>query len=121
MTTIKLNLAELIPLSAFEDPINAAILLSLFCDARHEKERGWWGDALASDAYDEWGSLLWTAVVGKNTPETLRKVEDFSEAALNWMIKDKVAKTIKATAIAQGEALYLSIAIDGEPINLEIN
>ena len=121
MNTICLNLHEPIPFSAFEHPINAAIILSLFCDARDNGERGWWGDALAQQPFDQWGSRLWSREKGKNTQETLHLVEDCANEALKWMIQDKVAHSVmaKATAI-KNETLYLSIVIDGKPVYLEV-
>lgn len=122
MNTFRLNLAQPIPFAAFEHPINAAILLSLFCDRRVEGERGWWGDDLASAPYDQWGSRLWVLQQGKNTAETLRLTEDYSREALEWMKKDGLARSIQVRAsAAQNETLFLSIIIDGKPLNLELN
>ena len=65
MTRITLDLSQPLPLALFADPIDSAIVLSLFCDARALAEdrqpdpRGWWGDALAGQPFDRWGSRLW--------------------------------------------------------------
>ena len=121
MNTIRLNLAEPIPFSVFENPINAAIILSLFCDAREKNERGWWGDTLARDVYDEFGSRLWLLQRGKNTAETLRLTEDYARQSLTWMVRDGIATSVKASATAlKNETLYLSIVIDSQNIYLEV-
>ncbi|MTD32419.1 hypothetical protein GKE73_01290 [Paludibacterium sp. dN 18-1] len=60
MTTRRLclDLSKPLPLELFADPIDAAIVLSLFSDSRApatEKRidpRGWWGDALAEQPGD---------------------------------------------------------------------
>ncbi len=121
MNTIRLNLAEPMPFSVFENPIDAAIILSLFCDAREKNERGWWGDTLARNAYDEWGSRIWLLQRGKNTAETLRLAEDYAQQSLSWMVRDGVAMSIRAVATAlKNETLYLSIIIDSQNIYLEV-
>lgn len=121
-----IDLAEPLPLELFADPIDAAILLSLFCDARalpqdlQDDPRGWWGDALASQSGDRWGGRLWLlASRAKNVPETLRLAEDYAREALQWLLDDQVASEINVTASAMSsEKLKLAITIDDKTLEL---
>lgn len=106
-----IDLAEPLPLELFADPIDAAILLSLFCDARalpqdlQDDPRGWWGDELASRA--------------KNVPATLRLAEDYTREALQWLLDDQVASSIDVTASAlSSEMMKLAITIDDKTLEL---
>lgn len=127
MTRIKLDLSQPLPLALFADPIDSAIVLSLFCDARALAEdrqpdpRGWWGDALASQPFDRWGSRLWLlAQRAKDVPATLLDAEFYAGEALQWMLDDGAAQSLKVTAHSAGhETLLLSIVIDGREIHLE--
>lgn len=122
---ILIDLSEALPLALLADPIDGAIVLSLFCDARDaaaggDEPRGWWGDALNDG--DRWGSRLWTlARRAKNTPETLRLAEDYAHEALQWLLDDGEASTLSITAsAAPNETLLLGMDIDGQRIDLEI-
>lgn len=127
MTTRKIliDLTEPLPLALLADPVDGAIVLSLFCDARDDAAnpadpRGWWGDALS--AGDRWGGRLWTlARRAKHTTETLRQAEDLAREALRWLLDDNEANTLSVNAsAAPNETLLLAIAIDGQRIDLEI-
>ncbi|OQS32464.1 phage GP46 family protein [Chromobacterium haemolyticum] len=124
-----IDLSAPLPLALFADPIDSAIVLSLFCDARALAEdrqpdpRGWWGDALAGQPFDRWGSRLWLlAQRAKDVPATLRDAEFYAGEALTWMLDDGVAQSLKVTAHSAGnETLLLSIVIDGREIQLEVS
>ncbi len=127
MTTRKIliDLTEPLPLALLADPVDGAIVLSLFCDARDDAAnptdpRGWWGDALSDG--DRWGGRLWTlARRAKHTTETLRQAEDLAREALRWLLDDNEANTLSVSAsAAANETLLLAIAIDGQRIDLEI-
>ncbi|OWY40076.1 hypothetical protein CEK28_04895 [Xenophilus sp. AP218F] len=130
MTTRKLaiDLSAPLPLTLFADPIDSAIVLSLFCDARALPEdkqadpRGWWGDVLADQPYDRWGSRLWLlASRAKNVPQTLRDAEHYAREALQWMLDDGAARSLDVRASAVGnETLLLSIVMDGNAVELEV-
>ncbi|WP_029770710.1 phage GP46 family protein [Pseudogulbenkiania sp. MAI-1] len=125
-TRLLIDLAEPLPLELFADPIDAAIVLSLFCDARALPQdqqgdpRGWWGDALASQSGDRWGGRLWLlARRAKNVPETLRLAEDYTREALQWLLDDQVASAIDVTASAlSSEAMKLAITIDDKTLEV---
>lgn len=117
---IRLEPGQPITLAMLDDPFLAAILLSLFTDARADDAvdpRGWWGDALDAGST---GSLLWQMARGKKTVDTLRKIEDYASAALAWMVKDGLAKKITVLAAAQGETLHMAVIIDGITTDIEV-
>ena len=122
---VVVDLTEPLPLAVLADPVDGAIILSLFCDARDDAanptdQRGWWGDALSDG--DRWGSRLWTlASSAKRTAVTLREAEELASEALHWLVKDGDAGAISVAASApDAETLLLSISIDGQRIDLEI-
>lgn len=92
---------------AIDEGLNTAILISLFTDQRvsdddlpvgEDSKRGWWGDAFPVVDQDQIGSKLWLLDRSKRTAETLRKFEDYTKEALNWLIDDGVAATINVSA-----------------------
>ena len=122
---VVVDLTEPLPLAVLADPVDGAIILSLFCDARDDAAnptdpRGWWGDALSDG--DRWGGRLWIlANRAKHTIDTLREAEELTREALQWMVKDGDAGAISVAASAPAaETLLLSITIDGQRIDLEI-
>jgi len=50
------------------------------------------------DETDQIGSRLWTLKRRKRTTETLRLYEDYTREALQWLLDDGVADTIKVSA-----------------------
>lgn len=122
---IRIDPAQPLPLSLFADPLIAAIVISLFSDARAGAEyigdpRGWWGDALSTLPDDRTGSLLWLFARAKNVPETLREVEDTARTALQWLIDDQVGRALSVKASPRREILCLSIALDGVLFEFEV-
>lgn len=114
-----------IPLSVLADPLVAAVVISLFCDARagtdfSDDPRGWWGDVLSAISGDTTGSLLWLISRAKNIQETLNEVQDYAEKALKWLLDDGIAKVLTVTATGKKEQLQLAIIIDGSVLELEI-
>lgn len=98
------------------DPgLETAALLSLFCDARKpsvntldEDPRGWWGDEFGEVKY---GSLLWTLAREKPTPETAKQAERYAAAALAWMVKFKIADSVRVSASFSGQTMQLEVQI----------
>lgn len=87
--------------------LETAVTISLFSDRRVKDEelpapqtdkKGWWGDMFPVVEQDKIGSRLWLLNREKRLPETLRKAEDYSKEALNWLIEDGVASSINVTA-----------------------
>lgn len=116
--------------------LRTAILISLFSDARAPEEaalpeagqdrRGWWGDVLANNAGpqagsaadpDRIGSLLWLLARAKVTPQVLAEARQYAEDALDWLVRDGIARTVRVTASAARagavpDVLVLHVEVD---------
>ena len=101
--------------------LETAINISLFTDARVspselpdgvQSRRGFWGDMYAEVDGDEIGSKLWTLSRQKQTEEARLNFEDYTRAALRWMIEDKVAEALDVEgSYTDDGALVLAIDI----------
>lgn len=103
--------------------LQTAIILSLFTDRRAEPgdvlpvgdsdRRGWWADAAPVVNGDKFGSRLWLLERSKRTPSVLSRAEAYSSEALQWLIDDKVAKSISVSAsfLPDVEGLALAVSI----------
>jgi phage gp46-like protein len=87
-------------------PIESAVFLSLFCDARAkdyasvvdpDMQRGWWGDLL-NDAGHKLGSNIWQLERETLSTATLNMVKGYCELALKWMIDDQIVDRIEIDA-----------------------
>lgn len=106
------------------DPLEVAIVISLFSDAAatlddgRPERRGWWGDAYASVEGDRVGSRLWQLWRQKASRETLALAAEYAEAALGWLVEDGVATAVRARAEfvrpPAGGALQLRLDIEVE-------
>lgn len=91
-------------LLAQDDGLTTAVLLSLFTDRHAEPDdalpggsedpRGSWMDAFANEEGDRMGSRLWLLERAKLLPETVTRVREYCEEALEWMVRDGVAKSV---------------------------
>jgi phage gp46-like protein len=90
-----------------DDGLETAVIISLFSDRRVTEEekpflanskRGYWGDMFSEIDGDKMGSRLWTLEREKRTIEVLRRAEDYTREALQWMIEDGVVLSISANA-----------------------
>lgn len=94
-----------------DDGLRTAILASVWTDARATDDdlrrfgyegadpRGFWADSIVpAVADDNTGSLLWLLARAKQTEETRRIARDMVAAALNWLVDDKLAKSIEVIA-----------------------
>lgn len=90
-----------------DDGLETAVIISLFTDKRakddelpagEETKRGWWADMFPEVDQDQIGSKLWLLQRSKRVNETLRKFEDYTREALNWLIEDGVAGSIEVSA-----------------------
>jgi len=88
--------------------LETSVTISLFTDGRASdaelpqgqiSKRGWWGDMFPTIDRDQIGSRLWTLEREKRTEEVLRKFEDFSATALEWLKEDGVASAISTEAV----------------------
>ncbi len=120
-------------LLAQDEGLETAILHSLFTDARAPKgqelpfgntgRRGWWGDLTLPNEGDQYGSLLWLLRREKQTPEVLRRAEEYCRQALAWLTEDGVATRLEVAAWWERPGL-LGLRITpwldlGHPIALE--
>jgi len=114
---------------ATDSGLESAVLLSLFLDARADDDdnlpdretdrRGWWGDEFTeTEDDDRIGSKLWLISREKRTENLLVLANAFSEEALEWMITDGVAKSVKVTSSFGDQVINLKVEIqkpdDGE-------
>jgi phage gp46-like protein len=90
-----------------DDGLETAVTISLFTDRRVTEEekpylanskRGYWGDLFSEIDGDKMGSRLWTLEREKRTTEVLRRAEDYTREALQWLIDDGVVLSISAIA-----------------------
>lgn len=88
-----------------DDGLETAVTISLFTDRRVTEEekpylanskRGYWGDLFSEIDGDKMGSRLWTLEREKRTTEVLRRAEDYTREALQWLIDDGVVLSISA-------------------------
>ena len=105
---------------ATDDGLRSAIVVSLFTDARADADdplpagsdrRGWWGDVAPAVDRDETGSRLWLLDREKVTGKALARARDFAEAALAWLVEDKVAASVEVEAAAIGATLALGVTV----------
>jgi phage gp46-like protein len=94
---------------ASDDGLFTAAALSLFTDRLANADdklpgsdgdrRGWWGDAylppLANGAPDRIGSRLWLISRAQQTPETAQRAQAYCEEALQWLVDDGVAASVR--------------------------
>jgi phage gp46-like protein len=91
-------------LLAQDDGLTTSVLLSLFTDRRAEDDdaipggaedrRGTWLDAFAGEEGDRMGSRLWLLERAKLLPETVTRMREYCEEALEWMVRDGVARSV---------------------------
>ena len=91
-----------------DESLMTATVISLFTDklagpddelpATEDWRRGWWGDSLAANPGDQIGSHLWLLFRCKQTEETRRRGEEYTKAALAWMLEDGVASAVDVEA-----------------------
>ena len=90
-------------LLAQDDGLSTAVMLSLFTDRRAgdddvlpggaDDRRGVWMDNYAEVPGDLMGSRLWLLQRAKLLPETVIRVREYCDEALDWMVRDGVAKS----------------------------
>ena len=87
-----------------DDGLDTAVIISLFTDRRATRDdvlpdagsdrRGTWMDAYADVTGDKMGSRLWLLERAKLTQETVVRVREYIQEALDWMVRDGVAKRV---------------------------
>ena len=83
-----------------QDSLTRAVIISLFSWRRADEgddiesdvsKQGWWGDSFSTDRI---GSKLWEILRQKLNDETIAKAQEYSRAALQWMIEDGLVTEI---------------------------
>lgn len=100
--------------------LNTAIALSLFTDRRaddgdtlpdtHTDRRGWWADDFPPVTGDLFGSRLWLLSRETNTADVLRRADQYTREALQWLLDDAVASAVDVSVTYPGGP-QLAIAV----------
>lgn len=101
------------------DGLQTAILVSLFTDKRAPassvldpaRRRGWVGNILTAQSGRELGSLLWLYEQSRLTIDIRNAVIAETRAALNWLIEDGIALSVKVNLLDEAET-GISLLID---------
>lgn len=89
-----------------DEGLETAVSVSLFTDARANDDdgaaagadrRGWWGSQYLAAANHKLGSRLWL-LKRMSAAQALRRAPALAEEALAWLVTDKVASSVTATA-----------------------
>lgn len=99
--------------------LRTAVLISLFTDSRARDDdelpgndgdrRGHWADTYSTNSQ---GSRLWLLERAKENQDTLDNAKDYAAEALEWLIEDGIAQTVKVTTdwFAKGKiGIYITI------------
>ena len=87
-----------------QDSLTRAVIISLFSWRRADdgddiesdvSKHGWWGDSFSTDRI---GSKIWEILRQKLNDETIAKAQEYSRAALQWMIEDGLVTEINVEA-----------------------
>lgn len=113
-------------LLAAGDPLETAVLISLFTDRlvtpaevpEGVSRGGWWGGAFPYVAGDVEGSRLWSLLVrGREDRVALLAAADHAREALAWLLEDSLADVVGAVAerLDNGRiALDVTITLNGD-------
>ena len=107
------------------DELDTPILISLFSWApaqdgdtpRAGEKFGWWADFFSDVEGDVFGSRLWTQ---KNQPvkKALLAIPSLAEEALQWMVEDKLVKSIKCEASLDiHDHITITVLAERFPVN----
>lgn len=90
------------------------IIASLFTDARANEDdilpgggvdkRGWWGDSFSDKKI---GSRLWLLSREKQLSSVLKRAQEYAEEALQWMIKERLIKSVTVIATNPANSVLL--------------
>jgi len=108
-----------------EDSFDTAILVSLFTDRRassaeilpSHRRRGWIGNE--STPGIEIGSKLWLFEQSRITATSLSGIADAAQECLQWMVDQRIAKSVTANATSTSTGVALDIEITRPNSNVE--
>lgn len=121
-----------------DEGLQTAILVSLFTDRRatpddelpagETNRRGWWGDVAPDVPGDVIGSRLWLLFREKKLPDVIARANEYTRAALQWLIDDKVASRVdvqaEASRIGESDVLAIQGVVyrpGGDPVQFRYN
>lgn len=101
------------------DSFDTSISVALFGDERAdssevpavERRRGWWGNNFSNDPEFQLGSKLWFLNQNRRTPETLNKAITIAQNALEWLVVDEHAESVKVLGAFTENGIGLTITI----------
>lgn len=100
-------------------PLEEAVYLSLFTNARVAGQGGWWGDAVSPVEGVAIGSTLYTLWREKQTPDVLERAKRACEESLRWLVEGGYVQAFSvATRTPQQGWLLIELALtlpSGEP------
>jgi phage gp46-like protein len=85
-----------------------------------ENRRGWMGNTLSDIPGFEQGSRLWLLNQSRMKENTPASAKNYLTEALQWMIDDRLAKTIDINVVRSGPKLNAEIITDGESFYFDI-
>ena len=106
---------DLLTINSFD----TALKMSLFCERRAtaaeepvpELRRGWIGN-LANDVQGfEMGSKLWLLMQSRLTQNILNEAIDYTNQCLQWLLDDKLLKSLQVTGRRTIDTLFLDIKL----------
>ena len=76
-----------------DESLRTAILISLYTDARHGDQRGWWA---SEEIGEKWGSRLWTVFEeGKVYKDTKVRLKSYGKECIQWMLDYGVIRSVE--------------------------
>ncbi|MEK6788514.1 MAG: phage GP46 family protein [Pseudomonadota bacterium] len=121
------------PLLAVSNPLERAVVISLFTWRRAAADdaydgddpMGYWGDTWPTVMNDRIGSRLWLLSRAKITAQVLEAARGYAIEALSWMQEDGVVNSLSCQAQRYGiDAAALVVSLtrkDGSDLTLRFN
>lgn len=103
-----------------ERGLETAVMASLFTWRRADPDdvlpagadrQGWWGDAYPFVEGDQLGSKLWLLLREVLTARTVARARFYAEAALQWLIDDRVADRVIVDASRSADPVRLNLGV----------
>ena len=106
---------DLLTVNSFD----TALKMSLFCERRAteaeegvaELRRGWIGNASNDVEGFEMGSKIWLLMQARLDQNVLNEVIDYTQQCLQWLIDDKLLKSLEVTGTRSIDQINLDIKL----------